>query len=366
MTSESKSESSEGRGLPVGWGWRPPTTDTHAWLGRDDDKPEDAIAVARSSGHWTVFRDRSTRIIAEGHAKPCDGEDATNVAQREAEAALWRVDGFGVGEVRGYLFTSHARPDLETSMASGAPIHLACLAGVWRVTAVRPVDGGVEVDAMRLPVAPEHADGCAYYFADAADAESLCNCRGTSPHVTVEPGKPLPVSFSGLRAAGYEVAEPAPLPLAAMTGCDSHSVTPRAGCAECNAIAEREDPTFTTGCPDHPRIWDRACATCEALLCGNAPEPAPREPPAPTALPAHYDDEERRAWIAEALGIPSRLVFLGWSGGLGWALNTITIKRDDVPGVLPEGIRADEIATLAAAGIVATAKGWTFAKEQGR
>lgn len=46
-------------------------------------------------------------------------------------------------------------------------------------------------EAVRAQVAPEHADGCAYYFADAADAESLCNCRGTA-RVAVEPGKPLP------------------------------------------------------------------------------------------------------------------------------------------------------------------------------
>jgi hypothetical protein len=81
------------------------------------------------------------------------------------------------------------------------------------------------------------------------------------------------------------VAEPAPVPLAALTGCDSHSVTPRASCAECNAIAEREEPSFRTGCAEHLRIWGRGCETCDRLRAGD--EPAPRE--------AVARDERRRA-----------------------------------------------------------------------
>ncbi len=122
---------------------------------------------------------------------------------------------------------------------------------------------------------------------------------------------------------------------------------------------------------DRKRAADAACDAIDGLARMAEPRHDPSLVTAPDAgelapLPARYDDGERRAWIAEALGIEPRLVFLGWSGALGWALNSITIKRNDVPGALPDGIMADEIAALAAAGIVATAKGWVFVKEQGR
>ena len=90
------------------------------------------------------------------------------------------------------------------------------------------------------------------------------------------PGGAAPCSCGAWhRGAG---AEAAPLPLAAMTGCDSHSVDPRAGCAECNAIAEREEPSFRTGCAEHLRIWGRGCETCDRLRAGGEPAPLPPKP----------------------------------------------------------------------------------------
>jgi hypothetical protein len=71
-------------------------------------------------------------------------------ARDAAESAMWRVDGFGVGEVRGLVLQTSERALRRWALKTGA-IELPGKPGKWSVTAVRPVEGGVEVDAVRAP-----------------------------------------------------------------------------------------------------------------------------------------------------------------------------------------------------------------------
>jgi hypothetical protein len=81
-------------------------------------------------------------------------------------------------------------------------------------------------------------------------------------------------------------------------------------------------------------------------------------------LPAKCDDGERKQWIAEALGVEPSAVFFTWEALRGWPLTRIRIKHR--PDLEPDGLTAMDIVKLREAGIVATARGWAFEKEQNR
>ena len=79
-------------------------------------------------------------------------------------------------------------------------------------------------------------------------------------------------------------------------------------------------------------------------------------------LPDKYDDGDRKRWVAEALGIDASNVFFAWQAINGWPLVRIQIRHEGDGKI--DGLTAPEIAKLMLAGIVPTAGGWAFAKEQ--
>lgn len=225
----SESDKGEGRGLPVGWGpWQSSTIDPYSidtsrrhLLYRDGASAKDFVASAYPNGQWWIFRehcDEDAPPLDGGTAQPRPGESAGAAAQAAAEAALWATDGYGVGEVRGRFV---AAPCCFDRFGLTPPVPLDGLSGRWNVTAIHHVEGGVEVDAVRAPVpvdkaarawasigqiaddgshpvdavrAPavgpdEHSDECAYYFADAGDADALCDCGKGEP-APCEPSAP--------------------------------------------------------------------------------------------------------------------------------------------------------------------------------
>ena len=253
MSSDSNSKGGTGRGLPVGWGWREDEDGFAVRLYPPGCGSLDYSAAVYRDGSFVAYRDArgSDEIASEDRASR--SSEAIAAAQREAEAALWAHDGFGVGEVRGRVLTC----DQYVAVILCAPTALPGLPGVWRVTAVRPVEGGIEVDAVRAPATP-------------------------AP-IVVEAGKLLPVSFSALRAAGYEVAEPAPRePSARFHGCSGRAET-------CNgSISSPVQEGETCRCACH------------------LDEKAPREPSAPTP-----DASAELAALLLALR-PAIPLVLGW------------------------------------------------------
>ena len=150
MSSDSNSKGGTGRGLPVGWGWREDEDGFAVRLYPPGCGSLDYSAAVYRDGSFVAYRDArgSDEIASEDRASR--SSEAIAAAQREAEAALWAHDGFGVGEVRGRVLTC----DQYVAVILCAPTALPGLPGVWRVTAVRPVEGGIEVDAVRAPVEP--------------------------------------------------------------------------------------------------------------------------------------------------------------------------------------------------------------------
>ena len=130
-------------GLPAGWGWD----------GNFLDKPGmrgDYIARAENDGSWAIFRRGPGGPIAEGTATPRPGETLLTAAQRETEEALWRCDGFGVGEVRGLVIDAPLYAMMDGAREHSRWVSFAPdLPGLWCVAAVRHVPGGVEVDARK-------------------------------------------------------------------------------------------------------------------------------------------------------------------------------------------------------------------------
>lgn len=153
MSSEQDSKGSEGRGLPRGWGWRATRVDPRAMrlMPIDAHSASDLeIAFAYQDGTWTIYEVKAGgALIGEG-----GGLGGLAAAQAAAEAALWRCDGFGVGEVRGLPLPA-ILPYKQT------PTALPGLAGLWRVTrwALASIGEGVEVDAVRAPV-PARCPAC--------------------------------------------------------------------------------------------------------------------------------------------------------------------------------------------------------------
>ena len=92
-----------------------------------------------------------TLVHLKGHGPAESYEDG----ERCAEAALWRVDGFGVGEVRGVVLDGARLPAVCAALDAKEPhpISLPGLPGLWRLTRVsraRPVT----VDARRADTRP--------------------------------------------------------------------------------------------------------------------------------------------------------------------------------------------------------------------
>lgn len=76
-----------------------------------------------------------------------------------------------------------------------------------------------------------------------------------------------------------------------------------------------------------------------------------------------YDNGERKRWIGDALGVQPSSVYFTWEAIDGWPLVRIRVRHK--PDEEPDGLTAMEIVKLRDAGIVATARGWAFAREQG-
>lgn len=254
----SKSECGEqGRGLPVGWGWREQVgariLEGPGHMG--------ALHLARAhfAGDWQAGDEKSIAV-------PNRGETLLAAAQREAEAALWRVDGFGVGEVRGLRVGLHL--DTVTDLIdTRCPVALLSLPGEWCVTRAQPVEGGVEVDAVRAPAEPIRI------AVGAPDPLGL----GVGEHDAPGGG---PCSCGAWHRA--PVAEPAPLsktgPSCKWELCRAPlSSPPRPGC----------------GARHHHDADDAA-------------EPAPREPSAPTDADPPRPLPDRAAWLLHPVSSTGR------------------------------------------------------------
>ena len=258
----SKGESEQGLGLPVGWGWREQVgariLEGPGHMG--------ALHLARAhfAGDWQAGDEKSIAV-------PNRGETLLAAAQREAEAALWRCDGFGVGEVRGARMMLGQQP---TIVGADRLFCLMDLPGLWRVIRV-PLNSEaiVEVDAVRAPVAPIRI------AVGAPDPLGL----GVGEHDA--PGGEAPCSCGAWHREA--VAEPAPLP---------------AGISTLAAMRERHVRGESTT-EDDAKIARAWASIARIRDDGSSPddEPAPREPPAPTDDPGDelpwQSAPDRAAWL---------------------------------------------------------------------
>ncbi len=198
MTSESD-KGGEGRGLPVGFAWS-----TYYGASSLAKGSAERVAEATATGAWCVYVG-AKRI--EGQVEGATATARFYGAQAAAEAALWARDGFGVGEVRG-RFVAHGQ-------GFGLP-------GDWRTKAVRAAPGGhdvdavregVEVDAVRAPVAADDNDpqagGPALSLAQIRERypEAWARARETTAReASALPVEPLPLDAPPAPAAGEELA----------------------------------------------------------------------------------------------------------------------------------------------------------------
>lgn len=172
-------ETSKGSGLPATYAWRPMGIDDGIEVLARDDR-EDGVAGANIRGRWWTVP-RGSRARPSGTAIQRPGESLLVAAQREAVAALWRRDGFGVGEVRGLPVPLTVADAIALTAETALPADVAhCerptplpgLAGLWRLHALRVVGDGVEVDARRV-------DAVARYERE-HDPQGTCSIRGCS------------------------------------------------------------------------------------------------------------------------------------------------------------------------------------------
>lgn len=243
MMSKSERDEGQGRGLPVGWGWRPRTG---AWNeGEVDLYPPGADvgeerATVYPSGKWETWeKGHSAQIMA--HGTTADGA----AAQAVAEAALWATDGYGTGEVRGLRLPLLDISDAAALVASRQTVALPGLSGWWIVRAARCDGGadGIEVDAVRAPgPAPLPAKWSC----------TLCGWSGAEPAPCVVLGQRCPACESaiGLRLhfayAGNGEPPPLDAPPVPAAGCAKHDSATGSGigaqnwCPGCNPTMHRE------------------------------------------------------------------------------------------------------------------------------
>lgn len=290
----SESDKGEGRGLPVGWGWRPRTgafNDGEVDLYPPGAEEGAERATVYPSGKWETWEDGHSAVrVTEGTAAD------SAAAQAAAEAALWATDGYGTGEVRG-RFVAHGQ-------GFGLP-------GRWRTKAIRRVDGGHEVDAVRegVEVGAAHAPSgqavvaewccslCKWHGATPerialgrrcpschgeaslwidysfADEDAVRAPSAVEPAAAIDESTPLQREFTALRDAGF--APPAPAEPAPVDGETLGEWRSRAG-----------QPGDDTSAASSIAWWNGRWAPIAACVPGpvvsGEGEPAPREPSAPT------------------------------------------------------------------------------------
>jgi hypothetical protein len=333
----------EGRGLPVGFKWAP--SDLGAVL---CDGGGTVLAEVTRAGYWTTYDARGS---ATG-----SGFDAADgaAAQREAVAALWRVDGFGVGEVRGLVLGDEWTLPVGFALDAPKPSPMALpgLSGLWTLTRVsnaRPIT----VDAVRAPVVepvptyPADLCGCCWVrhkpgentlcegwrtFTAADEAEARArgmkwivdgpkpkrepSCADRGPAVRVWLGTPPPGWGPGMRppclACGAASGEPCADP-------DTKKREP--GCL-CH-LEEGDSP-----CPVHPSEDDA--------------EPAPREPSAPNLHKRAGQHCPGLPHRASEIAHPASCAFhLPLEGDIGVADDRAAPTDTDEPARLLPGLHED-------------------------
>ena len=285
MTSES-GKGGEGRGLPVGVEWHY-VEGTGGALLRLIKDPDDILAAARADGTWDAWgAGVSRRIRANVHAQRRPDETLLAAAQREAEAALWARDGFGVGEVRG-RFVAIAFEEAEHFVLFSAPVSLPGLPGLWRLTAAREHDGArVEVDAVKVPLYRCAGSACPGLPYRASEHAHPVACVGEEGGVEVDAvrapvparcpacGAILPATGIGCESCGW-MGEPLP-------GDDERAPVEPATCEPSvptdddelarllPGLAEDIERTRVVLGRDGDACWHRTARACELLLAERA------------------------------------------------------------------------------------------------
>lgn len=278
--------------LPAGWGWES-DIDGRARLAGPIDGSRIAVATAFPGGGW-----RAGVSSRHNVATPRPGESLLAAAQRCAVAALWRRDGFGVGEVRGLPVPLTVADAIALTAETALPADVAhCerptplpgLAGLWRLHALRVVGDGVEVDARRVDAVAryerEHDPqgtclirGCSRDASGAHDSNGdLCgehrtaeNALGREPIATPE-SEPHPLALR-CQGCGDAIPDGAPFSERVSDGCPFCL-----GCAAENAAGDDPDEmrpgelheSEGTGASVEPHLHDeiRARSFLPAVPC---------------------------------------------------------------------------------------------------